>query len=103
MDSESELPKYKIKIIQIECNKDNLIIKSEDGTMFRSPIKKGSIECRIYNELNQEVNLGYLEENSLVTIYGVKNKENKLSDKQKLYNYLTNNLVNEPEKTERRI
>lgn len=99
---ESELSKYKIKISKVELGNDYLTIISDNGNEFKSPIKKGSIECRIYNESNQEVSLGNLEENSLVTILGTTNNKNKLSDNQKLYNYLTNNLVNEPNKSENR-
>lgn len=64
----NQLNKYKIKIRKIILNSNNFIIESYDGEIFEVPIKKGSIQCKIYNESNQEVNLSSIEENSLVTI-----------------------------------
>jgi len=79
---------YKIKIKQININSDNLIIESNKGDIFITLIKKGSIKCKIFNESKQEVNLTYLNENSLVTIIG---SDIKL-DINKSYNYLINDL-----------
>ena len=90
-----QLNKYKIKISKIDFNSNDFRIESDDGTIFTTPIKKGSIQCKIFNESNQEVSLSSIEENSLVTIIGSTNssviEETKISDKQKLYNYLVNN------------
>lgn len=90
-----QLNKYKIKISKIDFNSNDFRIESDDGTIFITPIKKGSIQCKIFNESNQEVSLSSIEENSLVTIIGSTNssviEETKISDKQKLYNYLVNN------------
>lgn len=88
------LNKYKIKISRIDFSSNNFTIESDDGTIFISPIKKGSIQFKIFNKSNQEVNLSSIEENSLVTIIGLGLKETIISDKQKLYNYLVNDLVN---------
>ena len=86
---------YKIKIKQININSDNLIIESNKGDIFITLIKKGSIKCKIFNESKQEVNLTYLNENSLVTITG---SDIKL-DINKSYNYLINDLeINNEEK-----
>ena len=90
-----QLNKYKIKISKIDFNSNDFRIESDDGTIFITPIKKGSIQCKIFNESNQEVSLSSIEENSLVTIIGSTNssviEETKRSDKQKLYKYLVNN------------
>lgn len=92
MDNKS----YKIKINKIEVIDNNFIIESDNGIVFTAPIKKGSIQCKIFNESNQEVNLSNIEKNDLVTIIGSEN--GSIPDKQKLYNYLVNNLPNETEK-----
>jgi hypothetical protein len=96
-NSTNELVKYKIKINKININNDSFIIESTEGIMFLAPIKKGSVQCKIFNESNQEVNLGNIEENNLVTIIGCKTKETIITDEQKLYNYLIN------EKSEKNI
>jgi hypothetical protein len=71
----NQITKYKIKIRKLILNTNNFIIESYDGEIFEVPIKKGSIQCKIYNEANQEVNLSSIEENSLVTIIKNKNTE----------------------------
>jgi hypothetical protein len=97
----NHLNKYKIKIRKIDLNSNNFRIESDDGKLFITSIKKGSIQCKIFNESNQEVNLCSLEENSLLTIIGSEMKDPKLSDEHTLYNYLINNLENnEPKKNE---
>ena len=72
--------KFKIKVKKIEINQNNLNIISENNDkIFISPIIKGSIKCKIFNESDNEVNLSNIEENSIIKIYGVneKNQENK--------------------------
>ena len=97
----NHLIKYKIKIRKIDLNSNNFRIESEDGKIFITSIKKGSIQCRIFNESNQEVNLGSLEENSLLTIIGSEMNDSKISDEHRMYNYLINDLENnEPKKNE---
>lgn len=91
---QDSLNKYKIKITKIDFNSNDFRIESDDGKIFTSPIKKGSIQCKIFNEQNQEVNLSSIQENSLVTIIGTEIKELKISDEHKLYNYLINGLEN---------
>jgi hypothetical protein len=68
----TNLNKYKIKIRKTYFNSNNFKIESYKGNIFTTTIKKGSVQCKIFNELQQEVNLTYLEENSLVTIIGLK-------------------------------
>ncbi len=98
---QTKLNKYKIKISKIDFNSNDFKIESDDGKIFTSPIKKGSVQCKIFNESNQEVNLSCIEENGLVTIIGLKLEKTTISDKQKLYNYLVNDLENnQPEKSE---
>ena len=62
------------------------------------PIKKGSIQCKIFNESNQEVNLSSIKENNLVTIISSPKssviKEVNIVDKMKLHKYLESNLIN---------
>lgn len=79
------LIKYKIKISKMDITNNQLIIESDDGKQFVSEIKKGSVNFKIFNETEQEVNLGNLEENKLVTIFGSLNiiNENKLMEKNK--------------------
>ena len=72
--------KFKIKVKKIDINDKKLsIISQNNDKIFISPIIKGSIKCKIFNESEEEVNLGNLEENSIIKIYGVneKNQENK--------------------------
>jgi hypothetical protein len=68
----NQITKYKIKIRKLILNTNNFIIESYDGEIFEVPIKKDSIQCKIYNESSQKVNLSSIEENNLVTI--IKNK-----------------------------
>jgi hypothetical protein len=91
MDNKS----YKIKISKIDIIDNNFIIESDNGKVFMAPIKKGSIQCKIFNESNQEVNLSNIEKNNLVTIIG--SNQETISDNRKIYNCLTNNLPNELE------
>lgn len=99
----NNLNKFKVKINKINISNNQLLIVSNDNIEFMSPIKKGSVECKIYNELLQEVNIGNLQENNLITIYGFQNNKKKLSDNQKLYNYLTNNYNENNENNEKNI
>lgn len=94
----NELNKYKIKISKIDLTVNNFKIESEDGKIFVAPIKKGSVECRIFNESNQEVNLGSIIENTLVTIIGLKINDMSILDKEKLYKILVNDLTHKKTK-----
>jgi hypothetical protein len=64
----------KIKINKIKLKKDNLIIKDILKRRFIIPIIKGSIDCKIYNEDNQEVCLSNINEGDNITIYTNKQK-----------------------------
>ena len=92
------LNKYKIKINKIDFNSNNFKIESDNGIIFMTPVIKGSIQCKIFNESNQEVNLSSIKENSLVTIISSTNypviKEVKISDITSLHKHLDNDLVN---------
>lgn len=96
------LIKYKIKISKLDFDLNNLTIESSNGDQFMSQIKKGSVECKIFNESNQEVNLSNLELDSVITIFGSQLK-NKITDKDKLYNYLVNGPDNPNDNTEKNI
>ena len=95
----NKITKYKVRIKNIELTYNKLLIESDEGVIFMSPIKKGSVECRIFNESRCEVNLSNLEENILVTIHGCYEKESVLTDNQKLYNF----LINEDENNQKNI
>ena len=69
------LKKYKIKINNIFLSQDYLIIKTIDDILFTSPIIKGSIKFKIYNENGNEVNLSNINNNDLVIIYGQDTQE----------------------------
>ncbi len=66
----SIINKYKIKIGLIDFNANNFKIISDDGKTFISKIKKGSVDFKIFNEHNQEVNLSNLESGDLIQVYG---------------------------------
>lgn len=66
----SIINKYKIKIGLIDFNENNFKIISDDGKTFISKIKKGSVDFKIFNEHNQEVNLSNLESGDLIQVYG---------------------------------
>ena len=67
------LKKYKIKINNILLSHDSLLIESTDNISFISPIIKGSIKFKIYNENGNEVTLANINNNDLVVIYGNNN------------------------------
>jgi hypothetical protein len=73
--------KYKIKINKIDICNNIFKIISDDGIIFISPIKKGSVSFQIFNELNYEIHLGNLQENNLITIYSEPNINNYLVNK----------------------
>ena len=64
------LKKYKIKINNILLTSNSFTIKSTDNIIFKSPIIKGSIGFKIYNENNNEVNLSNINNNDSIIIYG---------------------------------
>ena len=64
----------KIKINKIKLKKDNLIIKDILKRHFIIPIIKGSIDCKIYNENDEEVYLSNINEGDNVSIYTDKQK-----------------------------
>jgi len=79
--------KHKIKIKSIIIDKNNFIIESDNNHLFTSKIIKGSVNFKIYNENNQEVNLSNLEEGELIKIY-----ENIISKTNEKNNITNNNF-----------
>jgi hypothetical protein len=69
------LKKYKIKINNILLSHDSLLIESTNNISFTSPIIKGSIKFKIYNENGDEVTLANINNNDLVVIYATDNNE----------------------------
>ena len=58
----------KIKISSMNLTKDLFIITDTNGKIFTGKILKGSVDFRIYNEDNQEVNLSNIEEGDVIKI-----------------------------------
>lgn len=99
--------KHKIKIKLINIDKNNFIIESENNQTFTSKIIKGSVDFKIYNENNEEVNLSNLEVGDLIQIYENNNsKPNESNDVNKLLKLLDetnyNNANNYLKKTEQK-
>ncbi len=69
-----KIEKFKVKIDKITITNNELSLLSSNGVTFKSHILKGSIGFQIFNESNQEVNFGNLEEGEIIKIYG--NREN---------------------------
>ena len=69
--------KYKIKIGSIDFNNNNFTILSDNQEIFESKIIKGSVDFKIFNEHDQEVNLSNLESGDLVQIIGITNPDDK--------------------------
>ena len=65
------ITKYKIKISSIDFNNNHFIIRSDNGQIFESKIKKGSVDFKIFNQHDQEVNLSNLESGDLIQIFGM--------------------------------
>jgi hypothetical protein len=99
--------KHKIKIKSINIDKNNFIIESENDQMFTSKIIKGSVDFKIYNENNEEVNLSNLEVGDLIQVYenidlkpDENNEVNKLLKLLGESNYI--NINNNFKKTEQK-
>jgi hypothetical protein len=61
--------KYKIVIKQIIITPELFTIISTNDIKFISKINKGSIDFKIYNEDNHQVNLSNINESDIVQIY----------------------------------
>jgi hypothetical protein len=99
--------KHKIKIKLINIDKNNFFIESENNQTFTSKIIKGSVDFKIYNENNEEVNLSNLEVGDLIQIYeNINSKPNESNDVNKLLKLLDetnyNNSNNYLKKTEQK-
>jgi hypothetical protein len=68
--------KNKIKIDKIDIIENLFIIKSNNNKTFYSKIIKGSVNFKLYNELNQEMNLNNIDSGDIIKIFGKKDKEN---------------------------
>lgn len=64
--------RYNIKIKEIKFENDSVIILSNNDIKFISKISKGSINFKIYNSLDEEVNFGCVNEGDQVKIFGKK-------------------------------
>jgi hypothetical protein len=82
--------KHKIKIKSINIDKNNFIIKSEDNLTFISKIIKGSVNFKIFNENDDEVNLSNLEVGDLIQIYEITDSKSENKDIDKLLRLLDN-------------
>lgn len=82
--------KHKIKIKSINIDKNNFIIKSENNLTFISKIIKGSVNFKIFNENDDEVNLSNLEVGDLIQIYEITDSKPENKDIDKLLRLLDN-------------
>lgn len=82
--------KHKIKIKKIIIDKNNFIIESENNLIFTSKIIKGSVDFKIYNENNDEVNLSNLEIGDLIQVYEITDSKPEKKDVDKLLTLLDN-------------
>jgi hypothetical protein len=69
--------KHKIKIKSINIDKNSFVIESENDLTFVSKIIKGSVDFKIYNENNYEVNLSNLEIGDLIQVYEIIDSKSK--------------------------
>jgi TusA-related sulfurtransferase len=90
------MEKHKIKIGKINLENDNFIIISENRQEFFGKIIKGSVNFKVYNETNQEVDISNLEEGDIIKIYT--NKKIQKSDLKKLNAVSTNQNMNNDSK-----
>jgi hypothetical protein len=72
----------KIKINSINYTNNLFIIKDITNNLFTGKIIKGSVNFKVFNEDNQEVNIGNIEEGDVVKIYTVKNKTFDLKEQK---------------------
>jgi len=80
--------KNKIKISKIIIENNLFKIISDNNIEFISKIHKGSVNFKIYNEDNQEVNISNINEGDKIKIYT--NKKINLTNEDKLVNILNN-------------
>ena len=86
--------KYKIKISKIDIIQSFFVLLSNNDELYYSNIIKGTIDFRIYNDNNMEINLDSINEGDNITIYGVK-EDNKLIIKNNtISNYNKNTIIN---------
>jgi hypothetical protein len=83
------ITKHKIKVKSIRFDNNNFIIESENDETFVSKIIKGSINFKIFNENDQEVNLSNLEIGELIQVFGISSlKPDEKKDIDKLLKLL---------------
>ncbi len=92
-----KIEKFKVKIDKIIISNNELNLLSSNGITFKSQILKGSIGFKIFNEANQEVNFGNLEEGEIIKIYGtneiIKDSENLNSNSDEKKVSQKNNII----------
>lgn len=89
------MQEHKIKISKIKLNKDSLIIKDILKRRFVIPIIKGSIDCKIYNENNNEVCLSDINKGDNIKIYTDLQKNDIIKKIIVKNNYIFNNESSE--------
>jgi hypothetical protein len=72
----------KIKINSVNLTKNLFIITDTNGKTFTGNILKGSVDFRIYNEDNQEVNLSNIEEGDVIKIQTTNIKSSDLKEQK---------------------
>lgn len=70
------MKKVKVKILDIIID-NNFKILSKDY-IFISKIKKGSVDFKIFNENNEEVNLSNLNTGDIIKVYGINIDKNNI-------------------------
>ena len=80
----------KIKINSINLLDNLFIITDTNGKIFTSKILKGSVNFRVYNEDNQEVDLSNIEEGSIVKIQII---DEKISDFKEQKNNIIKKII----------
>jgi hypothetical protein len=59
---------FKIKIGKIQLDQDKFVITDTKGKLFTGFVTKGSVNFKVYNENNEEVNISNLEEDNVIKI-----------------------------------
>jgi hypothetical protein len=72
----------KIKISSMNLTKDLFTITDINGKTFSGKIFKGSVNFRIYNEDDQEVNLSNIEEGDVIKVYTISKKNSDLKEQK---------------------
>ena len=73
------MDKHKITISEIKLENNFFIIRDNLGKTFTGKIIKGSVDFKVFNENNEEVNISNIEEGDIIKIYtsGIKQSDLK--------------------------